>query len=140
MKNIKWKFIDDSKEVSGGFDIILTPRVDSLRFFLLVTPLEKIPDFIKGMLNSEGGGGDQLTYVETFSNLDCGDFAVGNGFNQDEIKVIHHVFGDVILKEKLFCNILYEFGLEVLKRNRNNKKLRREWKEEMKEALDKLKK
>lgn len=139
MKNIKWKFIENSKEVTGGFDVILTPQINSLRFFLLATPVEKIPEFIRGLLNSEGGGGDQLTYIETFSNLDGGDFATGNSFNQDEIKVIHHVFGDVVLKEKVFCDIFCEFGLKVLKRNMNNDKLGKKWRDEMIKELKKLK-
>ncbi len=139
MKKIKWKFIDNSKEVSGGFDVIFTPPIDSLRFFLLATPIDKIPEFIKGLLKHEGGGGDQFTYIETYSNLDEGDFMINNYFKRDEVKVVHHIFGDIIIKEKLFCTIFYDFGLKVLERNKQNKELNKEWKNEMIDGLEKLK-
>lgn len=139
MENIKWEFIENSKQVSGGFDIIFNPRIDSLRFFLLATPVDEIPSFIRGLLRSEGGGGDQFTYIETFSNLDGGDLVTENSFAKDEIKVIHHIFGDVKLKKIIFYNVFYEFGLKELKRNQNNHELGKNWKREMILELERLK-
>ena len=85
MDRFKWKIVENSKEVQGGLDVVLTPPMDSLRFFILGTPTEKIPSFIKSLLMSEGGGGDEVSYLEAYSNLDGGDLATGNCFNKDEV-------------------------------------------------------
>ncbi|TCI93043.1 hypothetical protein [Tenacibaculum sp. M341] len=138
MKKIECDFKEDLKE-ELGFRIVLKPENDALKYFLLGTPIEKIAQFIKFLLNSEGGGGDEVSYLETYSNLDRGDFATGNCFNKDEVKVIHDVYGTLVLKEKLFCAIFYEFGLNVLEKNKDKKVLNNQWEKEMKEGLVKLK-
>ncbi|GAA4279014.1 hypothetical protein [Aquimarina mytili] len=139
MKELTWKFIENSKEVSGGFDIVFSHEMDSLRFFLLGTSLKSLPSFITSLLNSEGGGGDELCYLETYSNLDGGDFATGNDFEIDEVRIVHSLFDNVILKEKLFLKILYEYAMKVLEINKENKVLGLNWMNLMNDSLDKLK-
>jgi len=82
-----------------------------------------------------GGGSDELSYLETYSNLDDGDLATGNIFDIDEVRVMHQLFGNVAIKKKLFMQILYDFGLNTLQ---IHKKMPFNWKKELSNQLQKL--
>lgn len=121
-KNIQWEIILNSKDISGGFDIILFPPIDPLRFFLSDVSLDRFPEFIEAVILSKSFF-TQISYFKAYNEMysdekeqldDLG------GIKDGEIVVEHHVIGTAIVPEDIFKLVVYDYGTKLLEVRRNH--------------------
>jgi hypothetical protein len=141
---MNWEIITNSKEVSGGLDIVLTPRNDVIRFAILQFKINDLPKLIEQKSKSRSFG-IEFTRIVTFNDMDWEDKAwakniKGTDLESDEIFLIHDAIGETIIKEAIFDEILYDYSCKVLDIYKLNNKFPESWTTEMEEAIEELKK
>ncbi|MEH2298089.1 MAG: hypothetical protein V7K88_03190 [Nostoc sp.] len=113
------------------------PENEPLQFFFTSMRLHKYPEFINDILNDRGYLGDPQG-VLFYNDLDNEDFATGNVFNKEEVKVYHHVFGESIISRKTFIQMVYDFSCKLLEVYGNDGNIPENWKLQMEKSLKEL--
>lgn len=140
---MNWEIIINSKEVSGGLDILLKPCNDVIRFVLLQFKINDLPKLI-GQTSKSKSIGIEYVQILNSKDMDWEDKAwakdvKGKEIEEGEIFLVHDVIGETIIKEALFDQILYDYGSKVLEIYHLNTSLPKIWKNEMTVSLKKLK-
>lgn len=115
----------------------LQPNNDPLKFFFSSMKIEAFPDLIDSIINNEGYlGSPQGVFL--YEDLDGEDFAEGNIFSEDEVKVYNNYIGESILKKNKFISILLDYSQALLNQSKVSTTL--SWKNDMKASIQKLNK
>ena len=138
-----WKIITNSNEVSGGLDIILTPKNEVLRFSILQFKPINLVELLNNILNSETAGIEYAT-IYNLKEMDWEDKAwakrvKGNELKEGELFLVHDITGEAIIEENIFCKILYDYCKVLLGVHKEDKDLPQEWFLKMEESLVNLK-
>ncbi len=115
---MNWKIIINSKEVSGGLDIILDPHNDVIRFVILQYKIIDLPKLI-GQVSKSISTGIEYAHIYNFKDMDWEDLAwaknvKGTELCDDEMFLVHDVIGETIIKEGLFDKILFDYSSKVV--------------------------
>ena len=139
---MNWKIIVNSKEVSGGLDMILDPHKDVIRFVILQYKIIDLPKLI-GQVSKSISTGIEYAHIYNFKDMDWEDLAWAKNVNgtelcDDEMFLVHDVIGETIIKEGFFDKILFDYSSKVLEIYQLDVSLPRTWKDEIKTSLEKL--
>lgn len=111
--NIKFNDnIPNGVEMQSDFEV--------LNVFFHSFSTEQLVDLMLCLMNNEGYIGDPKGLI-LYHELDAEDIATGNIFEQNEIKVYHHYFGEKTLRKNLFIKILTDYLKKVKEKNTNIK-------------------
>lgn len=86
----------------------LNSNSEVLNVFFHSFSTEQLIDLMLCLINNEGYLGDPKGLI-LYHELDAEDIATGNIFEQDEVKVYHHYFGEKTIKQSLFIKILVDY-------------------------------
>ena len=119
------------------------PKNDPLRYFIYSIGID-ILDYPK-FLNSFSSSKSYYTHVSSlrfYKDLDWEDIEglskVG-GIIEGEITISHEVYGETVLKESVFRQLIIDYAGKLLEVYKNNSDLPDSWSEEMIVEINKLK-
>jgi hypothetical protein len=113
-------------------DILIEPKNDSLRYSLCSPNLINYPYFILCQSKSETYGEEFMT-AYNFKEMDWEDLAwakeaKGSELEDGEMFLVHDVMGKTIIKESIFDEILFDYGVKLLDVYKNDEKIQNEYK------------
>ncbi len=119
--------------------ISLIPDVITLRFFFSSMRIAKFPELLKNVSSDLGYIGDPQGVI-FYKDLDGEDFLEGDIFENEEVKVYHHNFGEEIINKHFFKSILLSYSDNLLKVYKNSDELSISWSKEMEHYINVLEK
>lgn len=140
---MKWSIAKKSSQISGGIDILLQPENDVVRFSILQFKRFDLPKLMYKSSCSISTGVEHVT-IYNFRDMDWEDKTwaknvKGSELETGELFLVHDVMGETVIKESLFDEILYDYGIKLFEVYQDDKTLPDTWVGDMQEALGKLK-
>lgn len=86
----------------------LNSNSEVLNVFFHSFSIEQLTDLMLCLIDNEGYIGDPKGLI-LYHELDAEDIATGNIFEQDEVKVYHHYFGEKTIKQSMFLKIFIDY-------------------------------
>lgn len=114
--------------------IRLVPDSLPLKFFFSSMRMIKYPELINDVCNDIGFFGDPQGVI-FYNDLDGEDFAEGNVFKQNEVKVYHHNFGEVVIERLFFKKLLFDYSKSLIEIYANSSQFPNSWIIEMKHSI-----
>lgn len=137
------KWIIDSKRFDMTdllISIEFSPENKPLRYFLAGVDLIKYPKLLDSTYRRDSYYQPPMS-LRFYNDLDWEDLKeISNlgGIKEDEVVVYHEVYGESVIKELLFCQILLDYSIKLLEVYKNDKTLSIKWNDEMLKEINQL--
>ena len=128
-------------QASHNIRIIFTPENEVLNAFFSTLRIGRTPSLLDDISNS-GNYYQELMSLRFYKNLDWEELEelsdIG-GIKESEVAIYHEVYGETVLKEAVFKELILDYSQELLEVYRNDSSLPDSWSNEMANGIIKLK-
>jgi hypothetical protein len=137
-----YKILDTKYNSSRlNLKISFVPSNDVLNTFFASLDVIKLSKVLQHVLKSESYFQSPMS-LRFYKDLDWEDLQeldeIG-GVKEDELVVYHEVYGDTIIKESLFCQILLDYSTKLLEVYKDDPALPAQWSDEVLIEINQLK-